>query len=167
MNASSQLHDLAGSPPESGEPDSRSGRFGAQKNILLHPEIDPGLPPAHITVTAPPVSSHRTSKIRRSFAQLHVLNKHSQAVTTQTTCHLQSAVISVPFTSLPVTRTDNQNRGSMRWSSEVWFWRCQNLLFQRKSPDETGSPLRAFQLRIKAGAWSSPHTTPPPHTTKA
>ena len=44
MDASSQLHELAGLPPQIGQPDSRSGRSGAEKNILLLPEIDPGLP---------------------------------------------------------------------------------------------------------------------------
>jgi len=61
MDASSQLHELAGLPPESGEPDSRSGRFGAQKNILLLPEIDPRIAQPVSLLSAPPtMSSHRT-----------------------------------------------------------------------------------------------------------
>jgi len=44
--------------------------------------------PAHIPVSAPPkLSSHRAYKIRRSASRFHVLNKHLQAVTTQTPCH--------------------------------------------------------------------------------
>ena len=67
MEASRQLHDLAGLPSETTEPDSKSGRFEAEKNILLLPEIEPGLPsPYPCKCAAPPEVS-----LRRTYGPPH------------------------------------------------------------------------------------------------